>query len=229
MKFRFFGAVGALRFPANGLRNSIFSAVTIAYASLIGINHSDAATIFDLGQSNNAIPTTIGLGQGVSVSQNTTITDFSFFADMSTGGNAKFMIWDSTNLNLLFSQVVSVEASSSLSWISSGALPSFNLTAGDTYWFGIIGDNDLAVGFFVPTFPYSSNGLTALTNNSKYLDFADPTFDGTAAAQLSLRIDGVTSAVPEPSTWAMMLLGFAGVGFMGYRRSRKDHSLALAA
>ena len=25
-------------------------------------------------------------------------------------------------------------------------------------------------------------------------------------------------AVPEPSTWAMMLLGFAGVGFMGYRR-----------
>ncbi len=26
------------------------------------------------------------------------------------------------------------------------------------------------------------------------------------------------SAVPEPSTWAMMILGFAGVGFMAYRR-----------
>ena len=25
-------------------------------------------------------------------------------------------------------------------------------------------------------------------------------------------------AVPEPSTWAMMLLGFAGLGFVGYRR-----------
>jgi hypothetical protein len=24
--------------------------------------------------------------------------------------------------------------------------------------------------------------------------------------------------VPEPSTWAMMLLGFAGVGFFAYRR-----------
>jgi PEP-CTERM motif len=35
--------------------------------------------------------------------------------------------------------------------------------------------------------------------------------------------------VPEPSTWAMMLLGFAGVGFMAYRRSRKDNGLALAA
>ena len=27
-------------------------------------------------------------------------------------------------------------------------------------------------------------------------------------------------AVPETSTWAMMLVGFAGVGFLGYRRSR---------
>jgi hypothetical protein len=25
-------------------------------------------------------------------------------------------------------------------------------------------------------------------------------------------------AVPEPSTWAMMILGFVGVGFMAYRR-----------
>lgn len=26
----------------------------------------------------------------------------------------------------------------------------------------------------------------------------------------------ITAAVPEPSTWAMMILGFAGVGFMAY-------------
>src|SRR5436189_44841 len=26
------------------------------------------------------------------------------------------------------------------------------------------------------------------------------------------------SAVPEPSTWAMLILGFAGIGFMAYRR-----------
>jgi PEP-CTERM motif len=29
------------------------------------------------------------------------------------------------------------------------------------------------------------------------------------------------SVVPEPSTWAMMLLGFAGLGFAGYRRARR--------
>ncbi len=36
----------------------------------------------------------------------------------------------------------------------------------------------------------------------------------------------ISSAVPEPSTWGMMLLGFAGVGFMAYRRKTK---LALMA
>jgi hypothetical protein len=34
------------------------------------------------------------------------------------------------------------------------------------------------------------------------------------------------SAVPEPSTWAMMILGFAGVGFMAYRRESKPASMA---
>ncbi len=28
------------------------------------------------------------------------------------------------------------------------------------------------------------------------------------------------TAVPEPSTWAMLLLGFAGLGFAGYRQAR---------
>jgi hypothetical protein len=34
-----------------------------------------------------------------------------------------------------------------------------------------------------------------------------------------------TPAVPEPSTWAMMLIGFAGLGFVGYR-TRKTVSIA---
>jgi hypothetical protein len=40
-------------------------------------------------------------------------------------------------------------------------------------------------------------------------------------------LDGVASA-PEPSTWAMMLLGFAGVGFMAYRR-RNNNAMLTAA
>jgi PEP-CTERM motif len=35
------------------------------------------------------------------------------------------------------------------------------------------------------------------------------------------------AAVPEPSTWAMMILGFAGVGFMAYRRKSKSALMAI--
>jgi hypothetical protein len=36
----------------------------------------------------------------------------------------------------------------------------------------------------------------------------------------------VNAAVPEPATWAMMLLGFAGIGFMAYRRKSKPALMA---
>jgi hypothetical protein len=47
---------------------------------------------------------------------------------------------------------------------------------------------------------------------------------GNSSGLSTLRIDSVApiaSAVPEPSTWAMMILGFAALGFVAYRRSRK--------
>jgi hypothetical protein len=34
------------------------------------------------------------------------------------------------------------------------------------------------------------------------------------------------NAVPEPSTWAMLILGFAGVGFMAHRRKSRPAALA---
>lgn len=39
---------------------------------------------------------------------------------------------------------------------------------------------------------------------------------------------GNTPAVPEPSTWAMMIVGFLGVGFLAYRRRSAGPSLRLA-
>ena len=32
--------------------------------------------------------------------------------------------------------------------------------------------------------------------------------------------------VPEPSTWAMMLLGFAGLGYLGYRSRKRPAAIA---
>jgi hypothetical protein len=39
-------------------------------------------------------------------------------------------------------------------------------------------------------------------------------------------LDFASPAVPEPSPWAMMILGFAGLGLAGYRRSRKGAAFA---
>jgi PEP-CTERM motif len=36
----------------------------------------------------------------------------------------------------------------------------------------------------------------------------------------------VVTAVPEPTTWAMLILGFSGIGFMAYRRKSKPVLLA---
>ena len=51
-------------------------------------------------------------------------------------------------------------------------------------------------------------------------------FSGTLANVFDVYLNqgsgtGTVSAVPEPSTWAMMILGFAGVGFMAYRRKSR--------
>jgi len=51
---------------------------------------------------------------------------------------------------------------------------------------------------------------------------------GPSDQQGNLLDNVVLTAVPEPSTWAMMLLGFMGVGFMAYRRKSAKPALRLA-
>jgi hypothetical protein len=57
--------------------------------------------------------------------------------------------------------------------------------------------------------------------------FEDISFDPTGGAVAFDETTGLTSAVPEPSTWAMMVLGFFGLGFMAYRR-KSEGSFRLA-
>lgn len=54
------------------------------------------------------------------------------------------------------------------------------------------------------------------------------TSDATANSGAIFEIGGI-SPVPEPSTWAMLLLGFAGLGFAGYRKARSVRAVASAA
>jgi hypothetical protein len=65
----------------------------------------------------------------------------------------------------------------------------------------------------LPSFSFAAPGIfeIALTSTNDSLGYAL----------------GSVGAVPEPSTWAMMILGFLGVGFVAYRRNN-NRSLRLA-
>jgi hypothetical protein len=64
-----------------------------------------------------------------------------------------------------------------------------------------------------PSFNFASNALLAGTYQFEIF-YADR-----SSTDASLVLDAtVTAPVPEPSTWAMMILGFFGVGFLAYRK-----------
>ena len=60
-----------------------------------------------------------------------------------------------------------------------------------------------------------------ISSYSSYLNSADIDAATVNGYTQALEFTPQTAAVPEPSTWAMMLAGFAGLGFMGWRGSRK--------
>jgi hypothetical protein len=94
-------------------------------------------------------------------------------------------------------------------------------------------NNGLGVGFAggKETFDFSSLALNGGLNTLEfhYSSLPGPShagFQGLADEGWGVEQVNV-SAVPEPSTWAMMILGFAGVGFMAYRRRNTQGAFRL--
>jgi PEP-CTERM motif-containing protein len=75
-----------------------------------------------------------------------------------------------------------------------------------------------AAGLVSESITFSTSGGSLSFTNLGPSDFLGLILDDVT---LSSNVTNV-AAVPEPSTWAMMILGFAGVGLMAYRRSRKS-------
>ncbi|SHM84978.1 PEP-CTERM protein-sorting domain-containing protein [Bradyrhizobium lablabi] len=87
---------------------------------------------------------------------------------------------------------------------------------------------------------FDYNGVVFTADNGALYNlytqnFNNPSFDsllttdqfGGGAGTAHLGTGTITAAVPEPSTWAMIILGFAGIGFMAYRR-KSNPALAAA-
>ncbi len=71
---------------------------------------------------------------------------------------------------------------------------------------------------------FSPIGTEALFNSGEWISSIMVSTDDPNGFQSVKQIDfGIATAVPEASTWAMMILGFMGVGFMAYRRKSQGH------
>jgi hypothetical protein len=96
------------------------------------------------------------------------------------------------------------------------------------------GSNFTPLGSVIPTFTNANQLFTATVNgvvDAQYIEYnfgfgaangAPNGGQGNGAGIVQL-----AASIPEPSTWAMMIIGFAGMGFMAYRK-RRDVSLRIA-
>lgn len=86
----------------------------------------------------------------------------------------------------------------------------------------------------VVTVEFGANGLTGTENSATYIFRTNATAynnQGTFGIIDGSTLQGLTfqpiAAVPEPATWAMMLVGFGGIG-MGLRRRKPRTSVSFA-
>jgi hypothetical protein len=79
-------------------------------------------------------------------------------------------------------------------------------------------------------FTVTNATLAALETKNANGNFfiADILCGQTGCTGLTGPVDVSTPAVPEPSTWSMMILGFLGVGFMAYRRRKEVTAIRFA-
>jgi hypothetical protein len=92
---------------------------------------------------------------------------------------------------------------------------------GNTQYVNIVGpvqagthDEGLLLGgtldlFTITKWSFATDGTPIALS---YFNMLPPGVQGTLSVEVT--------AVPEPSTWAMLILGFAGIGFMAHRRHR---------
>ena len=188
-----------------------------------------ASLLFDTGPGNTTTSRPQGgafngVGTPVTVSTTTNLTNIAMDIMMPNGGNITYMIWDSSDTTLLFSETQALAPTGSLSFVLSTAF-SFALVAGQTYNFGVISDATTNGAFTISDFStsatFTQNGLSSICCNTNYNNFASPTPNGGGGATIALDLYGTQASAPEPGTFAMF--GGAALALIGYRRIRRGN------
>lgn len=193
------GAMAALFVAPQANAVVLFDSTTGSFSAGTGWS------LYNSGGNGQSLAVAFSLGSA------TTITEIDTFIGSGYGGAVTLGIQASSgglpSGTFLFSQHVGVNNSplnlTSLSW---------NLGSGNYLLTAIADDGTNAA------WSYEGNpiGSFAFTNGSGPVN--GPWFSSYTDLPGAKIIGDIAPGVPEPSTWAMMLIGFAGLGFMAYRR-----------
>ena len=194
--------------------------------------HSQAAVLtIDLDNYASGVDTTPGVlmatmvvtdlsGGGVSVK--ITLNSATYFA--STGGGHITVTW---NLDKAEGAITGLPASPTFTDVATSSPPGCVTSCGTFVNTGLQGTWSGTSNHYAGPLSFDIAGITTadFVNNSAgfmaAIDALGPAGTGEIAGT------GTVMSTPEPSTWVMMMLGFAGLGFVGYRRTHKPRSIAV--
>jgi hypothetical protein len=158
-----------------------------------------------------------------------------------TAGNASVYIDGVYALNL--NQMLLVGRSATNGPLTSITLAQVSLTANDWYRVNVasttqannqieltgsffdLGLDGTATPSLLAAWDWSYQNIPVSNLTAAYAGFS-ALADGGISKIDNFVVNGPVSGVPESSTWAMLLIGFAGVGFMAYRRKQAGLSFA---
>jgi outer membrane lipase/esterase len=151
-------------------------------------------------------------------------------SELKAGGAGQIVVWNTPNIGL--SPAITANGPVA-SFLGTSLATQMNLAlaaalAGDTgvsifdiYGLGTsIAANPAAFGFVNVTNACGAPSNACDPATAEYWDGIHPTATAHTLIADTFLAEAVV-AVPEPSTWAMMLIGFAGLGFMALRRTKK--------
>ena len=166
------------------------------------------------------------------------INDYSVSEQLVSGNFSQADVSGTLQIDITSGQVYNANLN-----VAVGANPGVSLTSisqsVDTAKTGVDvlvqnGGNDLGLDIRTNTsnglFPSTFAGGSVISGlDTFFLSSGGTIFTPFGAGSLTFEssID-TTPAVPEPSTWAMMIVGFCGLGFMAYRRKPDGASFRVA-
>lgn len=221
------------------MRKMIFSLLS-ASAAVLGSTAALADAPLVSGGTATFTGGTGGLGAGETL--------FASFSPGSTGGVSPSMIYTGSTSGIAADPAVGGQGDPYLA-VLTGQTATFTFTGGlsqlgldygsaDAYnsfqLFFSNGTNQILSGQNIIDFGTADGDQSAARTNGRltFLAGAGPSITGLTLTSSgnSLEVDnfGITAAVPEPGTWAMMLLGFGGMG-VALRRRRKLTNIAQLA